>query len=365
MFEGIFSGKKVLVLGHTGFKGSWLTLWLNQLGAQVVGISNGIPTKPAHYDILGLSDLCQDKNLDIRDYAALSAAFREVRPDFIFHLAAQSLVGKSFECPVETFQINTLGTVNILEAIREHPDPITAVLITSDKCYENTEMVYGYRETDSLGGKDPYSASKAAAEIAISAYVRTLLSEQRDSKRIGIGRAGNVIGGGDWSEGRLIPDIVEAWAERKILNVRSLAATRPWQYVLEPLSGYLCLAARLSKSSDYFGEPFNFGPRSEDVATVGEIVDKCAAYLSSFERKLDKPDVSLVNKEAGLLKLSCEKAQQMLEWRSVFRLDEALEQTMAWYKAFHSLEPDMAQVSRAAIEKYSEAAYERNSWWAR
>jgi CDP-glucose 4,6-dehydratase len=364
-FEKTFSGKTVLILGHTGFKGSWLTLWLHQVGARICGVSVDIPTDPSHYEAANIASLCDSRFIDIRDRDTLMKTFSEVSPDFVFHLAAQALVGEAYNNPVKTFEVNTFGTINLLECMRQSSKEVTAVLITSDKCYENIETVHGYRETDRLGGKDPYSASKAAAEIAIQSYVQSFFSSHQKNLRLAVGRAGNVIGGGDWAEGRLIPDIVKSWTGRTNLKIRSLSATRPWQYVLEPLSGYMRLAAQLSYRDDLMGEPFNFGPRSEDVATVQEIVEHSSRHLSGINLEVLDGKSGSGLREAGLLKLSCDKAQHALQWRPVLRLDEALEQTLDWYCQFYSENSDMQTVSEQYIGKYCELAAKRGHLWAK
>lgn len=258
----VFANTKVLVTGHTGFKGSWLSLWLTQLGAQVSGISLGVPTEPSHFAAAGLVERIQDYRLDIRDGTALKSLVQDIQPDFVFHLAAQPLVRRSYADPVETWQTNAMGTINVLEALRGLKNPCVAVLITSDKCYDNVEWVWGYRETDALGGPDPYSASKGAAELAIRSYVRSYFPKD-GPVRIGVGRAGNVIGGGDWADDRIVPDCVHAWSRGETVQLRNPLATRPWQHVLEPLSGYLNLAIALHLDAKWHGEPFNFGPPAQ------------------------------------------------------------------------------------------------------
>ncbi|MHC8605682.1 CDP-glucose 4,6-dehydratase [Arenicellales bacterium IMCC58067] len=363
-FSRAFEGKKILVLGHTGFKGSWLTIWLNKLGANVFGASIDIPTKPSHYEVAKIDDICQSSFLDIRDGGRLASYFDKVKPDFVFHLAAQALVGRAYQNPVETFHTNLLGTVNVLECLRRSSNPVTAVLITSDKAYENVEMVHGYRETDRLGGKDPYSASKGCAELAIHAYVESFFSSQNSQAHIGVGRAGNVIGGGDWSAGRLVPDAVKAWCSDGEFLIRSPGSTRPWQHVLEPLSGYLLLASLISKGQIAQGEPYNFGPRSEDLATVADIAKSLLESFEGLNLDYGASDNSPRFHEADLLKLSCDKALHSIDWRPVLTIQEALNLTKEWYQQFR-VSPDLSRlVSEDQINRYCELGVERGLPWA-
>jgi CDP-glucose 4,6-dehydratase len=245
----VFSGERVLVTGHTGFKGSWLVIWLRMLGAKVAGIALDPPSEPSHFDAAGLAPGMVDLRLDVRDRAALKDRIAQFAPDFVFHLAAQPLVRRSYADPVETYETNVIGTLNVLESLRALDRPCVAVLITSDKCYDNVEWVWGYRETDALGGPDPYSASKGAAELVIRSHVRSYFPSATSKVRIGVGRAGNVIGGGDWADDRIVPDCVRAWSAGAAVELRNPRATRPWQHVLEPLSGYLPLGAALQLRS--------------------------------------------------------------------------------------------------------------------
>ncbi|MCP4952151.1 MAG: CDP-glucose 4,6-dehydratase [Proteobacteria bacterium] len=353
-FSGRFENKKVLVLGHTGFKGAWLTLWLKNLGARVFGISIDIPTDPSHFEAAGFDQICQSHFVDVRDREALLSLFLEIQPDFVFHLAAQALVRLSYDDPIRTFETNTLGTLNVLESLRQLSTPTTAIMITSDKAYENIEMVHGYRESDRLGGKDPYSASKGAAEIIISGFHRSFFLAPQCKTRIAIARAGNVIGGGDWAADRLIPDAVRAWSCQRALKVRAPYATRPWQHVLEPLSGYLHLASELAARDDLLGEPFNFGPHAEDLASVGDVVKIVSEALGDL--KVIEPDDKTVNRysEAGLLKLSCDKAQSALNWQPVLRLSEAVPLTAEWYRKFYAEPSSARKISNDQLTAYCE-----------
>jgi CDP-glucose 4,6-dehydratase len=364
-FSGRFENKKVVVTGHTGFKGAWLTLWLKNLGARVFGISLDIPTSPSHFQAAGLDQSCESHFVDIRDRDAVQSLLRQIQPDFVFHLAAQALVRRSYDEPIRTFETNTLGTLNILEGLRHLSTPTTAVMITSDKAYENVETVHGYRESDRLGGKDPYSASKGAAELIISGFHRSFFLSPGTGVRIAVARAGNVIGGGDWAEDRLIPDAVRAWATKRVLSIRAPLATRPWQHVLEPLSGYLLLASELSVRDDLLGEPFNFGPHAEDLATVGEVVKIFGENLGNLNVVELEDSGTDRFAEAGLLKLSCDKALSRLCWWPVLKLSEALPLTANWYRKFYAKPEETNQLSEDQLRHYCSLAEERNLIWVR
>jgi len=360
-----FRGKKVLILGHTGFKGSWLVLWLSKLGAEIVGASRDIPTSPSHYEEARVDEMCKSLRIDIRDKDSVEELIGNVQPDFVFQLAAQSLVGRAYRDPVETFATNVLGTVHLLESLRKLNSHCVAIIVTSDKCYENVEVVHGYRETDRLGGKDPYSASKGAAELSIRGYIQSFFQDKDCPVKVGIGRAGNVVGGGDWAEDRLVPDFVRAWVDKKTLQIRQPHSTRPWQHVLEPLSGYLWLAAELSHRPELHGEPFNFGPRPQDTATVEEVVGELSKTLDGAHyRELSEGPLAGVH-EAGLLKLSCDKALHALKWQPVYSLDEALVTTATWYKTYYSRSTDVRSLTRDQIDRYCESAAHRGHVWAR
>ncbi len=360
---GIFNGANVLVTGHTGFKGAWLSLWLTHMGAVVTGVSIGIPTAPSHDEAARVSARLHNHILDIRDGLALKSLLAEVRPDFVFHLAAQSLVKKSYADPVDTWSTNTIGTINVLEALRTLKKPCVAVFITSDKCYDNVEWVWGYRETDSLGGPDPYSASKGAAELAIRSYVRSFFPSD-GVVRIGVGRAGNVIGGGDWAEDRIVPDCMRAWSSGDTVPLRNPLATRPWQHVLEPLSGYLTLASALNKSAVLHGEPFNFGPPAQQNHSVGELVSAMTTYWDQVRWE----DVSAKYGgpyESVLLKLNCDKALHHLRWKATWSFDTTVRETALWYRHFYE-HPGLsiAEFSLGQITAYVSAAREQGLWWA-
>lgn len=359
----VFNGARVLVTGHTGFKGSWLSLWLTQLGAQVLGVSNGVPTEPSHFAAAGLAGRVQDYCVDIRDGGALKTLVNEIQPDFVFHLAAQALVRRAYSDPVETWHTNVLGTMNVLEALRELKKLCVAVLITSDKCYDNVEWVWGYRETDALGGPDPYSASKGAAELAIRSYVRSYFPKD-GLIRIGVGRAGNVIGGGDWAQDRIVPDCARAWSRGGAVPLRNPLATRPWQHVLEPLSGYLALAMALYGSAALHGEPFNFGPPAQQNHSVGELVTAMANHWE----KVRWEDVSTQYggpHESGLLKLNCDKALHLLDWRAIWNFEATVRETTTWYRRYYEApHAPITDFSLAQIAAYSAVALKQGLPWA-
>lgn len=365
MFGGVFSGKRVFVTGHTGFKGSWLCEWLLSLDAKVGGLSIDLPSSPSHFELLGLAERITNFVGDVADYQTLKQALLEFKPDIVFHLAAQALVYRSYQEPQRTFLTNSLGTVNFLEALREVPKVAAAVIITSDKCYENIEANYSYRENDRLGGKDPYSASKAAAEIAFRSYFEAFFSEKH-GVRLATARAGNVIGGGDWAENRIVPDCVRAWADNRTASIRAPEATRPWQHVLEPLSGYLCLAAALLKrESNVSGEAFNFGPGLDVDMTVGNLVEGLAKMWKGFKWQAVPKDPS--KKEATLLSLNCEKALAELEWSTTLNIDETVFLTGDWYRQFYESgrqKLDVVGLTRDQIGSYCELASKREKKWA-
>jgi CDP-glucose 4,6-dehydratase len=359
-----FKGARVLVTGHTGFKGSWLSLWLAEAGARVVGASLDVPSEPAHFTAAEIGALVDDRRIDIRDAAAISALVKEVEPDFIFHLAAQPLVKRSYADPVRTWQTNTLGTVNLLEAIRALKKACIAIFITSDKCYDNVEWDWGYRENDRLGGPDPYSASKGAAELAIRSFVRSYFP-QDGLVRIGVGRAGNVIGGGDWAEDRIVPDCVRAWSQGKHVQLRNPLATRPWQHVLEPLGGYLALALALRGDSKLHGEAFNFGPPAQQNHSVGALVSAMATHWDMVRWE----DVSSQYGgpyESSLLKLNCDKALAQLRWHSVWDFEATVRETASWYRQYYeSKRGSVADFSRKQIAGYVAQARQQGLPWAR
>jgi len=311
-----------------------------------------------------METLCDHRLLDIRDQRAVSEVIDAVQPDYVFHLAAQALVGVSYDDPVRTFQTNTMGTMNILEGLRKLDRDCNAVIITSDKCYENVETYYGYRETDALGGKDPSSASKGAAEIVLHSYLHSFFKNE-SPVRIASTRAGNVVGGGDWAEGRLVPDIMRAWAAGEPVSIRSPQSTRPWLHVLDPLSGYLHLGAQLGERDALHAESFNFGPRAEAVHSVGEVVEHLGRRLVDLRAELPAPGAELEGfHEAGLLKLVCDKALHYLHWRPVLDFSETMQFTANWYQAFYredaAATPDY---SRTQLQAYTKLAAKRGLVW--
>lgn len=361
-FGGIFEGKKVLVTGHTGFKGSWLSLWLNSLGASVIGLSNGVPSTPSNFQVCNLNDYIESHEFDIRDNEKLNLLVQETQPDFIFHLAAQPLVRQSYQEPLETFTVNAIGSANLLESLKNLQKRVDVLMITSDKAYDNVEWEWGYKETDRLGGKDPYSASKGMAELVINSYVSSFYASKDSKIRLGVARAGNVIGGGDWAPDRIIPDCMKAWSEGKEVRIRNPIATRPWQHVLEPLSGYLTLAANLNKSNYLAGEAFNFGPSSDQNFSVEDLIVKMSKYWEKVQWKSTSPDSTM--HEAGLLKLNCDKAIHYLNWKPTLNFEETVDFTVNWYRSFYKDPKAILKVSLDQLTTYSELAEERKQVWA-
>lgn len=368
MFANTYAGKRVFVTGHTGFKGSWLTSWLLSLGAEVAGFSIGLPSEPSAFAVLGLEKKIRHTVGDVRDAAALSKAVQDFKPQVIFHMAAQALVRPSYEDPSGTFATNAFGTLNLLEAVRRTPSVQSVICVTSDKCYRNDEWVWGYRETDHLGGEDPYSASKACAEIIAHSYFRSFF---KDGPRMATVRAGNVIGGGDWAADRIVPDCAKAWAAKAPVQIRSPWATRPWQHVLEPLSGYLWLGARLlgddvaACALPLDKEAFNFGPAADVNNSVAEVADALAVHWPGFEAQMDR-SAAAGKKECTLLKLCCDKSLAHLSWKATWNFTETIRYTAEWYKAFYTGGPgaDMVKVTAGCIGAYAGQAKERGLAWA-
>ena len=331
MILNTYKNKVVIVTGHTGFKGSWLTQWLLLLGAKVVGVSNNVPSKPSHFESLNLKNKIIHQKVDVRNLGVLVKIFKKYKPDYVFHLAGQSIVKKSFTDPIYTWQTNTIGTLNILESLRVLKKKCFVVLITSDKSYKNVEIRKGYKENDILGGHDPYSASKAGAELAIQSHIKSFFPLKKTKVFISVARAGNVIGGGDWSNYRLIPDCIKSWIKNKNVILRNPKSTRPWQHVLDPLSGYLNLAIRLSKSPNKFYGSWNFGPEVNKNITVKQIIElsinegldirfsynKCGEYESNF------------------LSLSIEKSKNYLKWIPKWDCEFSVKRTINWYLKYY------------------------------
>lgn len=358
-----FAGANVLVTGHTGFKGTWLTAWLKQLGANVTGIALDPATSPSHFAVTRQGDGMTDLRIDVRDRAAIEQAIVSAQPDFVFHLAAQALVRRSYDDPLETWQVNVLGTLHVLEALRKMDKRCAAVIITSDKCYDNVEWVWGYRETDALGGPDPYSASKGAAELAIRSHIKSYFPKATSKVRICSARAGNVIGGGDWAADRIVPDCVRAWSADQTVELRNPHATRPWQHVLEPLSGYLTLAVALADRPELHGEPFNFGPPAQQNHSVLELVRQMALHWEQV-RWQDVSKTTAGPYESGLLKLNCDKALFHLRWHAVMPFEDTVRMTTEWYRAYYRNPGDISATTNAQIEAYSTTARQQGLDWA-
>jgi CDP-glucose 4,6-dehydratase len=367
-FQGAFAGKRVFVTGHTGFKGSWLCEWLLQLGAKVTGYSLPPYQQPSLFEHLGLAPRLHHIEADIRDLEVFSRAVADTKPDFVFHLAAQPIVRESYAKPVGTFATNLMGTVHMLDALRHLQHPCAAVLITTDKCYENREWLFGYREEDPLGGYDPYSASKAASELAISSYRRSFFGAH--PVKIASARAGNVIGGGDWALDRITPDCMRLLSKGQPIGVRNLKATRPWQHVLEPLSGYLWLAACLSGAVSPAPAPgpvlasaFNFGPQLEANRSVRELVEEILKHWPGSW--VDQSDPKAVH-EAKLLYLAVDKAFHLLHWRPVWCFAEAVKHTVHWYRAVANagLPGPGRQIASEQIAAYTADARAAGLLWA-
>lgn len=325
-----FSGKRIFITGHTGFKGSWLAFVLKEIGADVLGFSLKAAQPESHFESLGLARDIRHVEGDIRDAEKLTRSMSEFRPEFVFHLAAQALVRQSYADPQGTFHTNVMGSVNLLEAVRRTDSIKSLVYITSDKCYENVDWIWGYRENDRLGGHDPYSASKAAAELVFGAYARSFF-QQRPKFGAASVRAGNVIGGGDWAMDRIVPDCVRAIRADQPIRLRNPNATRPWQHVLEPLSGYLLLAARLKDAPETYAGAWNFGPSSGEALTVLEVAERIVARFGRGRIVVEPGDAQ--HHEAQLLQLNCDKAKQLLGWRPRWNAAQTLTATADWYRA--------------------------------
>ncbi len=363
MIADFYKGRKVIITGNTGFKGSWLTVWLLKMGANIVGISKDIPTKPSMFIELSLGNKIKHYEADIRNLDRMREIINFEQPDIIFHLAAQAIVSTSFYNPSEAFSTNAIGTMNLLEVLRDYTKECLAVMITSDKCYDNVEWVWGYRETDSLGGKDIYSGSKGAAELIIKSYYHSYFNKNHPVK-IAVGRAGNVIGGGDWAKDRIIADSMVAWSEKRVVEIRSPNATRPWQHVLEPLSGYLLMAAKLKSDVKVNGEAFNFGPRAEQNRTVIELLNDMGKYWG-FNGSDDSYLITgnLPFHEAGLLKLNCDKALFHLRWEPNLFYTENIKLVSKWYYTFYHEKVDMYDLTLEQIEEYEQLAKNRERVW--
>lgn len=354
MNPAFWNGKRVFVTGHTGFKGSWLALWLTELGACVTGFALAPPTRPCLYELAAVGRVIEDRRGDIRDAVTLRKALVEARPEVVIHLAAQSLVRASYREPVNTYMTNVIGTAHLLEAARGCDSVRAVVVVTSDKIYENREWLWGYRENEALGGRDPYSSSKACAELVTAAYRESFFSSSTDGiAAIGSARAGNVIGGGDWAADRLLPDAIGAFVESRPLLVRYPAGVRPWQHVLDPLHGYVMLAERLAEQGRGFAEAWNFGPDDSAHWTNARIADRLVGLWGDGARWRQAEGAQ--PHEASLLQLDSAKARARLGWAPRLALDDALDWTVAWYRAWRD-GSDLGAITRQQINWFQERA---------
>jgi CDP-glucose 4,6-dehydratase len=350
--EETYKGKRVFLTGHTGFKGSWMLAVLQRLGAEVKGYALEPETEPNLYQLMSGDKLCLSTIGDIRDREKLAAEITDFQPDFIFHLAAQSLVRKSYDNPLETYEVNVMGTGYLLDAVRRLNKPCNVVVVTTDKVYENREIDYPYKEDDPLGGFDPYSSSKACAEIVAASYRRSFFNPENlaeHQKAIATARAGNVIGGGDWARDRIIPDMVRAWSRQKPLWVRNPEAVRPWEHVLEPVVGYLLLGMRLHENPQLFAQAYNFGPHLKDNLTVGELVKRSADIWGNDVKYQFMPEAGAPH-EAKLLRLDISKAINVLKWQPRWNSEQALTKTLEWYKLYNSA--GAREITLKQVEEY-------------
>lgn len=356
MKNNFWKNKKVIIVGHTGFKGSWLSIWLKELGADILGISLKPKNPRDNFCVSGLHSKIKTAYQDIRNFEKIDGLFKKFGPEIIFHLAAQALVGKAYENPKGTFETNAMGTLNVLEAIRNCKTVRSAVLITSDKCYQNVEQILGYKEGDRLGGEDPYSASKGCAEMIIHSYLKCYFNN--GTPLIASGRAGNVIGGGDWSENRIVPDCFRSLFSKRPILIRNPHATRPWQFVLEPLRGYMTLAKNLYRGQKKLSGCWNFGPPLEQVHTVRDVTDSLIKNWGSGEIKVEKKRSF---HESNLLQLDCTKARQELGWQTVLTLPESIRLTTEWYKRLHgNTRRNMYDFCVQQIKKYERICSHEN-----
>ena len=364
MFNNIYKDKKVLITGHTGFKGTWITAWLLKLGANVVAISKDIPTHPSMFEELNLENKIKHYQEDIRELDKMKEIISNEKPQMLFHLAAQPIVSTSYSDPIETISSNVMGTTNILEALKISNHQCTAIIITSDKAYDNVEQVWGYKEDDKMGGKDIYSGSKGAAELIIKSYYHSFFKNKESNIKLAIGRAGNVIGGGDWAKDRIVVDCMEAWSQNKIVEIRSPRATRPWQHVLEPLSGYLNLGQVLYEDDSLNGEAFNFGPRAEQNHTVKQLLQDLSVYwhFSDVNNAFSVTD-NIPFHEAGLLKLNCDKALFHFQWQANLEYKDTIRFTSEWYYDFYKSENDIFDKTLEQISEYENMAKEKELAW--
>jgi CDP-glucose 4,6-dehydratase len=357
-FQSAYRNRRVFLTGHTGFKGSWLALWLEQLEAKVTGYALAPSTSPSHYGLLelGLNSIIGNLNQGSR----LREALIEAQPEIVFHLAAQPLVLKSYEDPLETFESNVMGTARLLDTCRQIPSVKAVIVITTDKCYENREWLYGYRENDELGGHDPYSASKACVELLTASFRRSFFEATQGSNAlVATARAGNVIGGGDWCENRLVPDVMRAASASRPVEIRNPKSSRPWQHVLEPLAGYLALGAELLNERKEFASAWNFGPELDSNLTTEGLFERMQRSWPEIRCEITPQENA--PHEAGLLMLDSTKALRELKWKPVWGLDETLHETVAWYRSYYE---DAQTISTEQIAKYTECAAQQEIQWA-
>lgn len=363
-FNNIYQKKRILITGSTGFKGSWLCTWLSMLGAEVYGYALSIPTTPSMFEAIDMKKKIHQRYGDVRDKEGLNRYIQEVHPDFIIHLAAQALVLTSYEEPFDTITTNVIGTAAVCESICNITWDCTCILITSDKAYDNVEWIWGYRETDRLGGKDIYSGSKGAAELVIKSYWHSFINKMPNI-RMGVTRAGNVIGGGDWAKDRIVVDCIKAFSQGETVEIRSPKATRPWQHVLEPLSGYLTLGWHLTEGKCQNGEVYNFGPRAEQTKTVFELAQDLAVLWGLNPDEAVKLTGNVPFKEATLLKLNCDKALAELNWHSTLHYDKCVRFIADWYRTFYlEQNKDMYKLTISQINEYVAEAKKQQLEWA-
>ena len=349
MNSSFWKNKRVLITGHTGFKGSWLTIWLKKLGAEIIGFSNSIPTNPSLYELSGIDSDIISISGDVRDLPTLQNALSQHKPQIVIHMAAQSLVSNSYKDPVETYSTNVMGTVNLFEAIRQSDDVSVIINVTSDKCYENKETLNGYVETDDIGGYDPYSNSKACSELVTSSFRNSFFTDESSGKNLASVRAGNIIGGGDWSENRLIPDIMKSLQKESSLKIRNPNGVRPWQHVLDPLHGYLVLAEHLWNDGIKFSEAWNFGPDHESIKPVSWIIDQISEYWGNpINWEKSKQNFH----ETHVLSLNCSKAKSELNWNPKLNLIDSIKWTVDWFREFYN-KSDMKKVSEKQIADFT------------
>ena len=363
-FNNFFYNKRIFITGNTGFKGSWLTMWLLKLGANIVGFSKDIPTKKSLFlDALLEKEINQIWG-DISDEELLKKSIKKSKPEIVFHLAAQAIVSYSYTNPLETFKTNSYGTASLIDAVRSYEKECILISITSDKSYDNQEFERGYVETDTLGGKDPYSASKGAAELILKSYFSSFLYQSLI--KLGIGRAGNVIGGGDWANSRIIPDAFRSWHKSQPLKIRSPNSTRPWQLVLEPLSGYLHLAESLSRNKKLCGEAFNFGPSYNDVNTVQDLISKIYSFSENYkiQDNFFKITENINFEESKLLRLNCDKALNHLNWQPNLKFEEVCKFVCKWYETCIDNKNLSQSFSLEQIDEYEKIAKERKMSWS-